>query len=507
MSDDPSLPDGPTAAVNPVNRETSQFSVKLLSTVLTIALLIGLLVYALLFCRFAARLFTYPFDWEESDGNVILAGKLLEQGKPLYADPNEYPMLLYTYPPLYAFVVFAATRLFGDYVGIARLVSCALTAVIVLMIYHVVRREGALIASSDPEPRTDVSPRASRIVALMAALMMFPYGAGMNWMVSGRADAFFTMLLVAGFYGLSRGGGRTRSAAWLVLGWVAFLAAIYTKQAGLPAAAVVCAFLCVTNWRRGLCFSLSLAVAAGGVWLALQKWSHGWFQTDVFQFAADIVHKWPIEGPRLARYVAQLLQACNATLAVALATSFYALMRRTHLAWVVFFAGGLLWCVQTGHNSAGSNHMIPGVVAGCILFGIGAHRWLAWAARDGGPAAGWAHVAFLVVFVAQLVAPIPQTVHYQGPDESDLDAMTVVCGRAHEAQGPVLIDYMPSVARALDKWEYATDSCALWLSGAADPTRLITDFRNRRFAMVIVWADVLFRRRRRGRNETNVRGC
>ena len=131
---------GPIAAAN---HGASQAGVKYLSRALTVLLLIGLLVYALLFCLYAARLFAYPFDWEESDGNVILAGKLLEQGRSFYSDPNEYPMLLYTYPPLYAFVVFLATRLFGDYVGIARLVSCALTVAILFLVYHVVRREGA----------------------------------------------------------------------------------------------------------------------------------------------------------------------------------------------------------------------------------------------------------------------------------------------------------------------------------------------------------------------------
>lgn len=438
-------------AIAAANLGASRAAVRNLSRVLTIVVLIGLLVYALLFCRFAANLISYPFDWEESDGNVILAGKLLEQGKPFYADPNEYPMLLYTYPPAYAFVVFMATRLCGDYVGIARLVSCVSTAVIVVLVYHVVRREGGLAFDSGPAPRADRNPNMSRIVALTAALMMFPYAVGMRWMVSGRPDAFFTMLLVIGFYGCSRGSGRTGSAAWLALSWAAFLAAIYTKQAGLPAAAVACAFVCLTNWRRGLCFSVALAAAAAAVCLALQKWSHGWLYTDVFQFAADIVAKCPLEWPRFLSFFAGLLAAFHATLAVAVVTCFYAVARRAHLAWVVFFAGGLFWCLQAGRNSAGTNHMIPGVVAGCILFGIGANGLLAWADRAGRPAANWAQVAFLAVCLLQLVTPMSQTSIYQGPGEGDLAAMLRICQRGHEAQGPVLIDYMPSVARALGK--------------------------------------------------------
>ena len=347
-------------------------------------------------------------------------------------------MLPYVYPPAYAYVVFAATRLLGDSVGIARLVSFISTGVICVLIYRVVRREGA--------------PRS---IALMAVLMMFPFAEGMKWMASAKPDAFFTMLLLVGFWGLSRGSGRATHAGWLVLAWVSFLAAIFTKQAGLPAAALGALYLIAANWRRGLPYALSLVTASAALAIAIQHWSHGWFYNDVYRFASDFAANVGLDFRRFGHCFSDLLASLLMPLSAAAVVAFFAIRRREHLAWVLLFAGGVIWSLQALRNGIGTNHTIPCVVAGCILFGIGASRWCAWAEPSRTSAAKWGRPGFAVLLLLQLAASLHEVGRYQPPDVHNFEAMQRICNWGRAARGPVMIDYMPSVANTLGMWDYA----------------------------------------------------
>src|SRR5512139_2486991 len=137
-------------------------------------LVLALLVfYVFSFLNFSAVLLRYPFDYDQPEGNVILVGKLLETGRPLYDDPNNYPKLPYVYPPFFPLLISVFTALFGGGVMTARLISLLSTAGICLLIYRIVRSSGA-----------------PRWISALSSLLMFSYPLAAICLTFARSDAF-----------------------------------------------------------------------------------------------------------------------------------------------------------------------------------------------------------------------------------------------------------------------------------------------------------------------------
>ena len=437
--------------------------------------LIGLAGYAFYFLRFAAVLTTHPFDWEESDGNVLVVGRLLGAGRSIYNDPYSFPMMPYVYPPLYPTVVFVLTRLFGESVGVARFVSLLATVGLVFLIYRIVRGAGV-----------------SRTMSVVASFLLFTFPQGSRWLVSGRPDSLLCLLLVAGFHSLRWAGARDGTHFRLIVPLVLFLLAGFTKQPGFLAAVMAAVALGAMNFQRGAIFLVVFALASLAVGLCLQSWSGGWFYCDVFEYAVAVAKRWPIRPDRLRLFFSIFLKSFLIPLIIALAVTVRFIKHRKRLPWVLFLGVTFVWSLQVGRNGAGTNHFIPVAAAICICFGTVAGIYLRWWRRRGIRKGCLAEIILACLLLGQFIFPWKELRYFNPPKKTDQLAWQEVVDFMKKTPGPVLVDYAPAAAVASGKWEFFSDSSSTFFGGAAVERVLVPLIAQRHFAALVLYYHTFF---------------
>ncbi len=444
------------------------------ASVLWCLLLAALVAYTFFFLRFSLSLLRYPFDLQEADGQVLIAVKLMEQGRPFYDHPLRFPLYPTVYPPLFPGLVYLLTRWFGDSVVVARGVSIFSAFAVSLLIYRFSRRYAA-----------------RRVPALVAALLPFSFPAVSLHLASAKSDSLFCLFLATGFclipWASEAGGRYFRPAALATL----FLAAALTKQTGMPAAAVAGVAIGLADFRRGVVFSAVFGASFLAATLLLDAWSGGWFYRDVIHFAAKYGRACPIEPMRLLLGWLPCLAAFAGPLAVSIWLVARARSRRILLAALPFLLFGLAWTLQVGRNGCARNHCLPALVATCIAFGIAAGA--RWGGPDGkhlpGKLPGAAVAALLLL---GLVVPLDQLKFYEPPSARDRETWTRMIGAIAAMPGPVLVDYAGSAAVAAGKWEYSVDSANLNYGRVDAGPTLVPMISERRFSAILLYRHTFF---------------
>jgi 4-amino-4-deoxy-L-arabinose transferase-like glycosyltransferase len=451
----------------PFSKWTSRF--------LWAAVIVFLALYALFFLKFSVSLIAYPFDWEETDGQVLITSRLIAQGRSIYEDPLQFPMFTYIYPPLYPGLVAFLMRFFGEGLAVARAVSLLSTIGIVFMIYRIVRKSGS-----------------SALIASVSALLLFAFPLGTEWLTSTRTDALFCLLLLAGFSMLPWAADRESSRLRLLAPAAVLLLAMLTKQHGISAAVVAALVVGAVSVPRGLIFSSVFGLGSLLVFQILQEWSSGWFYKDVIGHAAHLALTLPIDAGRLREYSAEFLTAYGAPIAVIAAAAVKFRLRREHLAWYLLFVLAASWGMQTGRNGFAHNHFIPSAAATCILFGISLETWRHWL-RTSFP--GRVHQISALVAAGLLVAllfPRNQLITLTPPSGDDARVWSETVDFMRDSPGAVLADYVPAAAAVSGKWEYATDSVNLMFSGLDDSSRIVPLLEERRFSAIVLYEHTFF---------------
>lgn len=229
---------------------------------LEITLMVIAIAYIAIYCALAIIRLKYPYELEWIEGAIIDSAIRLATGRPIYTAPSlEFVPLIYN--PLYLCVSAGVMRLLGATPLAPRLVSFIASLGCMGMIYRLVRDE----------------TRDARTSLVAAGFYAATFKIAGAWFDIAKTDSLFVLLILAGVYSARRWPtvyGAISAAILLTL-------AYFAKQLGIVVIAFVGLFYLFEGWKPLVTYSLTAAAFVGGVTLALDVATHGWYTFYVFK--------------------------------------------------------------------------------------------------------------------------------------------------------------------------------------------------------------------------------
>lgn len=251
-----------------IERPRQQWGVRTLG--ISLALLLGALLYR--FARFSAEaLAAIRYPWEIDYGEGIVWQQMRWMFTPkAYGPIDQFPAIVFHYPPLYHLVSIAVSKLFGaDQLASGRAVSVLSTFAAAVA--------SALLVGMLLEGRTSRSLRWA--CSVVAALLVFTNLPVIIWAPLMRVD----MLAIAlSLFGLVAAFKSLRRPALIHLAALLFVAALYTKQTSIAAPAAT--FMVLLALRPKLALQgIATSTLAGLVILGALSWlTDGGFYRHIF---------------------------------------------------------------------------------------------------------------------------------------------------------------------------------------------------------------------------------
>jgi hypothetical protein len=417
-----------------------------------------------LFATTSAEILRYPWVVDAAESVNLQSAHTLSLGRdPYRADPNGFVST--PYPPIYLALAAIWLRLGGvDLLG-GRLISLFATLLVAGLIGLLVVRE-----------------TGQRVAGLLAGCLFLACGPTIVWAAFYRQDFLALAFGLAGLAWVARWpGGRLVYGAlpWLLL-------AVYTKQTALAAPLAACLYLLWDDWRRGLRFALALLGTLALPFALLDLLTrHGFWEQVVADHAL-----W--QRASFERHLRRLLVHHGALLVLA-APGFAVLLRRWRPSLLALYAP--LACatiVGSGAVGANNNHLLEPLLALCLLVGV----------VVGGCAREWQrprYAAALVVALLLIAWQMPRlgavSEWYDAstlPSASRAERMARVAGLIAQAEGELLSDDAYLLLRAGKTAAYQNLPMlgALAEAGQWDDGGLVRDLAARRFALVVIAADL-----------------
>ena len=221
-----------------------------------LAVFLGFFLYCV------AQRLTYPFELEWVENEMVAHGMVLAQEHRIYPAPST-DFIAELYPPGYYLAIALFFKLF-DTVNflIPRLISVAALAVILILLYRIMIKEGG----------------SKSIGLLVSGFFLSLYEVHGTWYDLARADMLLYALLLLGCYVLAYGHRRFAAALGAAL---LLVAACYTKQTGIYFLPFIGLYLLFKDKKQCLIFSAATGVLLVSLFFLLQYTSDGWFGTYV----------------------------------------------------------------------------------------------------------------------------------------------------------------------------------------------------------------------------------
>jgi hypothetical protein len=215
------------------------------------------------FLRFAIASIFYPYELDYGEG-IVWQQALLMLGPRMYGDINQYPFVVFHYPPFYHVMVRAVSALGIDMLVAGR--SISLLAALVI---------GAVCARLTYLATPVGMERGARLVGAMSAgLTVFCCLPVIHWAALMRVDMLAVALSIMGVLAVVSSAGRP----FLVyVGGLFFLLAIYTKQTSLAAPIASLPLLLTIFRRRTVVVGCLTLVVGCGMLLLLEIDTGGGF--------------------------------------------------------------------------------------------------------------------------------------------------------------------------------------------------------------------------------------
>jgi hypothetical protein len=189
------------------------------------ALLFLLLVNTVGFWYTAIRAVSVPYQLDYGEGIVLYQASKINDLQLAYKPVDQYPYVVFHYPPLYHFVVRAVAPFTGSLIAAGRWVSVASGLLTELVI-------GILVFSCLPRRLQ----RSGRLATAVSAALLANVLDVMRWTSLARVDMLAILLSFIGVAVFVLSG---KDKAWQYLAFVFFIAALFTKQS-MVAAPLAC---------------------------------------------------------------------------------------------------------------------------------------------------------------------------------------------------------------------------------------------------------------------------
>jgi hypothetical protein len=460
-----------------------------------------LILYALLYVRFAGRLVFFPFGLDQGEGTDAWSAWLIARGQFPYSFNGAAPYFSINYPPLWSALVALPMTLGGPGLAPAR----AFAALIALL-------DAALIgAAAWRLTRTGVTARDAWVAGLLAAGLFLASPYVFHTTPLARLNStlvLFTLLA------LSCVEQPTRRRAGLAVGFL--LATAFTKPTGLVTAAAALVWLIAVRPRVGLVATAAVAALGTALIAGLNTVTGGAFWLNVVA-----ANSGAYEPEGVIRYLLNVASIHPVLLTFAVTQRWYLARCRHWSPWPLALGASLIEGSLVGHAGAGESYFLNAIAVASVLAGAAIVRIVATLERDPPPRPAWglsgwrARVAPLAtrfadpitllgaVLLAQSLLMAHGAVSRYVPQLPDRGVQAWILGREpsladhaagaeiieliRSAPGPVLSEE-PSFALAARQSPSASashlrdlDEKALW-----DASGLIADVERRRFGLIVL---------------------
>jgi 4-amino-4-deoxy-L-arabinose transferase-like glycosyltransferase len=204
----------------------------------------------------------YPFELEWIEGGLLGQVQRIVNGQVVYAAPS-LEFVAFIYPPLFFYLSALASQFFGATFFSLRLVSFLASLTSYICVFLIVKEE------------TD-----NKFIAFISACFLAAtFRVTGAWMDIGRIDSLFVALLFLFVYFI-RHSNSTR--AFILAGFFAALT-LLTKQTALVMCIPAIGYAFLKDWKRTSILIATATAITGGVTLAFNLVSDGWYVYYVFE--------------------------------------------------------------------------------------------------------------------------------------------------------------------------------------------------------------------------------
>jgi Dolichyl-phosphate-mannose-protein mannosyltransferase len=435
--------------------------------------LILLAIYIVLYVQFAAQLVSFPFDVDQGEGYDAWSAWLINLGQLPYTSNADFPYYSSNYPPLWSYLVSIPMAWFGPGVAPARIVSTLAALLTAVCLGLAARRLSG-----------------STLAGLLAAGFFVASPYVFHTTPLARVNGTALLFAVVGLTFLE----RPRPAS-IGIACLAFLAALFTKQTTLDAVAAGVLFLLVTRWRTGV----ATGIGVGGLGMlglgALVVLTGGAFWLNVVSGNAQ-----PFDPGQLEGYLLNFGMLHCVLLALAGAETIRAVRQRNISVWSMYFVTACLATLGVAKWGAGESYFLAAIAAACVLGGC-------WAARVLEAAGTQTRIALSAALLLQAAllshGSLSDAISWlpdRGPQGALLGHPPGLADRVEAERLAEQIRLLPGPALAEDPSfavvagqgviGNATHLRNLYQAGLWDPTPMVDDLRSRRYAMVVLNAEL-----------------
>jgi 4-amino-4-deoxy-L-arabinose transferase-like glycosyltransferase len=204
----------------------------------------------------------YPFELEWIEGGLLGEVQRIVNGQAVYTAPS-LEFVPFIYPPLFFYLSALVSQLFGATFFSLRLVSFLASLISFACIFLTVIEE-----------------TGNKFIALTSVCFFAAaFRVTGAWMDIARVDSLFVALLFLFIYFIRHSNS---TQAFILAGFFAALA-LLTKQTALVMCIPVIGYAFLKDWKRTLILIITAVVIAGGVTLAFNLSSDGWYAYYVFE--------------------------------------------------------------------------------------------------------------------------------------------------------------------------------------------------------------------------------
>ena len=433
-----------------------------------------LVVYAAVYVQFAIQLAGFPFDLDQGEGYDAWSGWLMNLGQLPYTSNADFPYYSSNYPPLWSYLVSIPMAWLGPGLLSARLVSTA---------------AGLLTAGALGLAAIRLSGRTLAGTLAAGFFLASPYV--FHTTPLARVNSLALLAAVVGLTAVARATPRG-----VVLGSLALAAALFTKPTAIDAAVAGVLFLLLSAPRLAL---LATALIAGigllGVTLLILL-TGGTFWLNVVLGNAN-----PFDVYQLTTYLANFTVVHCVLLAMAAAECARMLLRHQWSPWPLYAIAAGVATLGVGKWGAGESYFLGSIAASCVLSAVWVTRFLdsVAPARLRWGLGGALFIQGLLLAHASVSDVLPWFPD-RGPQSAflgrpptieDQQAAQAIARRVQQAPGLALAED-PSFAVVAGKplVGNATHLRNLYQAGLWEPTPMVRDLHEHRYAIVILDADL-----------------
>lgn len=455
-------------------------------------LLLSLLAKDAIGAATSARMWAYPFQFDESEGMIVAETLLLDRGVPIYNTPGPDLFVAAPYPPLFYLLAWPGQHLAGaePTFKVGRSITLLATLLAGVAIFGIVQ-----------------VMTKSKLAGLLGASAWWSLSLVTFWGSLVKPDMLALAFGLGGVWWLL---ARPPRQVWWALPF--FLAAFYTKQTAIAAAVAGIFWLLLTRPRTGLAFGAAYAGGAlipSAILIAITNGGYYWHEGAWhIPGLPDPVHALPWMGDRFAEYVTNFASTYALFLVPGTLVLFYlgvrGLLRRftsdsrpplstaqskpllllAYLVMTVVVASG------TGTLGGNHNHLLDWAAAGCIGFGVAAG--VALKVRGAVGKTAFALGGLIVLAFVPTLFSTPawlqqafNTFQTEGAMQSIFQYVTNNSGAAYSDNVGLLL----TTGKKLWSTDPYTQTHATRF-GRWDESKLVAAFEQKQFAQVILLIDI-----------------